>query len=338
MFNIFDDDAFSVARLTDAVNDISFVPGRIGELGIFETESVDTTKIALEKKGDILVLVPPTPRGGPGTTLDKERRDLRDIDVPHFEINDAVMAEEVQNVRAFGREQALETVLTKVARRLRTHVNSHSATEEFARLGAIKGIVTYADGSSLNLFNLFGATQETEINFDLANATPAEGALRKTCQQVHRQIADLLGGVPFRGIHAFCGNAFFDDLIAHKEVRESYKAFSDAVDLRQSYVSGGSSYGTFRFGGIVWENYRGKVGSVDFIETDKAHIFPVGAPGLFRTAYAPADYMETVNTMGRRLYSKQYRMQNDKGVHLDTQMNALQYCTRPKTLLKGRRA
>jgi hypothetical protein len=27
-------------------------------------------------------------------------------------------------------------------------------------------------------------------------------------------------------------------------------------------------------------------------------------PGLFRTYYAPADYIETVNTIGQRLYVK----------------------------------
>lgn len=337
MLDIFNEDAFSVTRLTDAINDISFVPGRIGQMGLFETDSVDTTSIAIEKKGDILILVPPTPRGGPGTTVDKEKRDLRSLIIPHFEINDAVMAEEVQNVRAFGREQALMTVMQKVGQRLRTHQNSHSATEEFARIGAIKGIVTYADGSSLNLFTEFGVTQEAEIDFDLDNATPDPGALRKTCAGVIRKIAGLLGGIPFSGVHAFCGDAFFDDLIAHKEVRESYLNWSAAQELRQSYVSGGQSFGAFPFGGIMWENYRGKVGNTDFIGTNQCHMFPTGVPGLFKSVYAPADYVETVNTMGRRLYAKQYRMPNDKGIHLDTQTNALQYCTRPKVLLKGKR-
>ena len=74
-----------------------------------------------------------------------------------------------------------------------------------------------------------------------------------------------------------------------------------------------------------------------FIDTNKTHIFPVGVPGLFRTVYAPADYVETVNTMGQRLYAKQYEMPNGKGVNLDVQMNNLEYCTRPKVLIKGKR-
>lgn len=337
MLDIFNNDAFSVTRLTDAINEISFVPGRIGQMGLFDVERVDTTTIAIEKKGDILSLVPPSPRGGPGTTLDKEKRDLRSLIIPHFEINDSIYAEEVQNVRAFGQEQALETVAMKVGQRLRTHQNSLSATEEFARIGAVKGIVTYADGQTLNLFQEFGVAQETEIDFDLDNASPAAGALRKKCASVIRQMAGLLGGVPFTGLHAFCGDAFFDDLIAHQEVRETYLNYQAAAELRQNYISAGQSFGAFPFGGIMWENYRGKVGNQDFIETDKCHIFPVGVPGLFKTVYAPADYEETVNTMGRRLYARQYPMPNGKGRYLDSQMNALQYCTRPKVLLKGKR-
>jgi hypothetical protein len=152
-------------------------------------------------------------------------------------------------------------------------------------------------------------------------------------------MAGILEGISFSGIHAFCGDAFFDDLIAHTEVRASYLQQQEASQLRTGYIDNGAggSYGSFNFGGITWENYRGKVGSTDFIHTDKCHLFPVGVPGLFRTYYAPADYVETVNTMGRRLYGKMYAMPNGKGVHYDVQMNALSICTRPKTLLLGKR-
>ena len=338
MLDIFNNDAFSTTSLTQSIVDISHVPSRIRELGLFETESVDTTSIAVEKKGDILALIPPTPRGAPGVTLDKEKRDIRSLIVPHFEINDAIYAEEVQNVRAFGQERALETVAQKVTNRLVTHARSHDATEEYGRMGAITGIVTYADGSTLDLFSEFGVTAEAEIDFDLDNATPADGILRKKCAGIIRQVSDILGGVPFTGLHAFVGDNFFDDLLAHKEVRETYKGWNEAQILRESYIGPNrSSYGIFEFGGIVFENYRGAVNGTAFIDTNKCQIFPVGVPGLFKTVYAPADYEETVNTMGMARYARQYGMPNGKGRHLDSQMNALQYCSRPKTLIKGKR-
>lgn len=338
MLDIFNSDAFGVVRMTQAINDIQFVPGRIGELGLFDTDQVDVTSVSIEKKGDILALIPPSQRGAPGTTLDKEKRDIRILSVPHFEVNDAVYAEEVQNVRAFGTDSQLESVISKVSNRLATHVRSFAATEEYARMGAVIGIVTYADGSTTNLFTEFGVSQISEIDFDLDNASAAEGALRKKCAGVTRTVSNELGGVPFTGLHAFCGDNFFDDLLSHKEVRETYKGWSEAQILRESYIGPNrSSYGVFEFGGIVWENYRGSVGGTSFVNTDKCHIFPLGVPGLFKSVYAPADYEETVNTLGERLYSRQYPMANGKGRHLDSQMNALQYCSRPRVLIKGRR-
>ncbi|WP_439871771.1 major capsid protein [Rhizobium leguminosarum] len=339
MLDIFKDDAFGVVPLTDAVNKLQFVPGRLGQLGIFTESAVAATSVAIEEKGGVLTLISPSARGAPGSTLDKVNRKLRNLAVPHFEINDAVMAEEVQGVRAWGQENAVESVQGKVIERLNDHNVAHSATQELARVGAYKGIVTYADGSTLNLYTAFEVDQHAEVDFDLDNAAPASGALRKKCAGVVRDIANALDGVPFFGAHAICGDAFFDDLIAHPEVVESYRGTPMAEVLRQGYVltSGQKIFGAFEFGGIIWENYRGTVGGTAYINTSKCHVAPLGAPGLFRTYYSPADYIETVNTLGQRLYVKQYEMANGKGVHLDSQMNNLEICTRPAALIQGKR-
>jgi hypothetical protein len=42
------------------------------------------------------------------------------------------------------------------------------------------------------------------------------------------------------------------------------------------------------------------VGTVDFTDASKAYFFPVGVPGLFRQYNAPADFVETANTIGLR--------------------------------------
>jgi hypothetical protein len=60
----------------------------------------------------------------------------------------------------------------------------------------------------------------------------------------------------------------------------------------------------------------------------------VGAD-IYRTKYAPADYNETVNTMGRKLYAKQAPMEFDKGIKLEVQTNTMSWCTRPKALVGG---
>lgn len=328
--DVFKADGFSVIQLTDAINKIPYVP--TGLAGLFSTTAITTTSVDIEEKEGTLVLIPPTPRGAPGNTIVKPKRTLRNISVPHFEVNDGIMADEVQNIRAFGSETEMETLQSKVSMRMQEHSQNFEVTAEYARIGAVKGIVTYADNTTLDLFSTFGVTQETEIDFDLDAASPVSGALRKACDGATRLIAKNLGGQPYAGARAEVGDNFWDDLIAHKEVRETYLYTQQAQELRN-----GTAYTEFNFGGITWRNYRGAVGATAFVHTDKAHIYPVGVPNLFRCVYAPADYNETVNTLGKRLYAKQYPMPNDKGVHLDVQMNALHYCTRPRALLKAKR-
>lgn len=338
--DVFNGDAFSVVSLTDAINKVPFVPGRAGTIAGWQEEGVPTTTIMLEEQDGELKLINPTPRGGPGSTGSESGRAARSLVVPHYQHDDFIAADSVQNVRAFGQSSQLEVLQDRVNTRLQQHVSwKLDPTLEYQRVGALKGVILNGDGSTLyNLFAEFGVTQETEVDFDLDNASPASGALRKACAGVVRKVAANLGGVQIGTVFALCGDAFFDDLLAHKEVVESYKGTPMASVLRDGYVlPNGTVYGVFEFGGIVWENYRGKVGAVDFIETDKCHIFPVGVPGLYRTIYAPADYEETVNTIGLPRYAKQYPSQNGKGRHLEVQMNALNYCTRPKVLMKGKR-
>lgn len=339
MLDIFNNSAFSVTSLTDVVNELKYRPSRIAELGLFQTSSVATTSVAIERIGDMLQLVRPSPRGAPGEVRDMPKRSIENLTIPHFQRDWHVYADEVQGIRALGSETNLKTVQQLVTEKMGANLADFDLTEEYSRLGAVTGIVTYADGTTLNLYNKFDVTPETEIAFNLSASSPVDGALRQQCTKVIRNMRAILGGVNFGSVHAFVGDDFFDDLLKHPEVRETYKGYSDAAILRDSYV--GRNRGSnpiFEFGGIVWENY-GAVQADDQvgIHTDKAQFFPIGVPGLFRTYYGPADYIETVNTLGKRLYSKQWRMQNDKGINGEMQSNALQICTRPKVLLKGRR-
>lgn len=342
MIDVFRNDAFSVTSLTDAIRETRVYPGRLGELGLFSSTSVATLTIAIERVGDLIQLVAPSPRGAPGEVRDMPKRSVTNLSIPHFQRDWSVMADEVQGVRDFGSEYAVKTVQGLVAEKITANIADLDLSDEYARLGAIQGVVTYKGGQALNLFSTFGIAQPDEIDFDLDNPSPVDGALRKKCTSVIRAVRKELGGVPFEYLHAFVGDNFFDDLLAHREVRETFKGWSEAQILRESYVGKNrSSNPMFEFGGVLWEN----LGAIDDagdgallgIETDKAKFVPVGVPALFRTYYAPADYTETVNTLGQRLYARQWDMPNGKGVNGETQTNVLHICTRPGALMRGKR-
>ena len=80
------------------------------------------------------------------------------------------------------------------------------------------------------------------------------------------------------------------------------------------------------------------LGTVDFTDARKAYFFPVGVPGLFRQYNAPADFVETANTIGLPRYAKQAADQQfARWVMLHVQSNPLPICTRPRVLIKGKR-
>ncbi|MEG3639286.1 major capsid protein [Magnetococcus sp. PR-3] len=333
--DVFNNNAFSMVSLTDAINKMPFVPGRIGQLGIFHEQGVSTTTVLIEEREGSLNLVETTARGAPAIQNSSNKRKARSLTVPHIALEDTILADEVQNLRAFGSESNLEGVQTVVNNRLEEMARKIDATLEHLRIGAIKGQILDADGSTVlyDLFTEFGVSQQGEVDFDLDNANPQAGAVKKKCHTIRRKIEDELGAQPYDHIHAICGPDFFDDLITHPEVSTAYERYMDGLFLRQ-----GQARGSFEYAGIIFEEYRGKVGSVEFHDPSKAHFFPVGVPGLFRQYNAPADFVETVNTIGLPRYAKQaVDQQFARWVMLHVQSNPLPICTRPRVLLKAKR-
>lgn len=333
--DVFSNSAFSVISLTDSINKIPFIPGRIGQLGIFTESGITTTSVMIEEREGSLNLIETTSRGAPAVQNQLNKRKARSFVVPHIALEDTILADEIQNVRAFGSESQLESIEQVIQFRLAEMAQKHDATLEHMRIGAIKGQILDADGATIlyDLFDEFGVSQHSEIDFDLDNATPTEGIIKKKCHDVRRKIEDELGAQPYQHVHALCGSAFFDYLITHIEVKEAYERYMDGLFLRQ-----GQARGSFEYAGIVFEEYRGKVGTVDYTDTNKAHFFPVGVPGLFRQYNAPADFVETANTIGLPRYAKQAVDQEfARWVKLHTQSNPLPICTRPRTLIKAKR-
>lgn len=340
MLDIFSGDAFAVTTLTEVLREIKYQPTLIGSLGLFQTKRIDTLMVGIEKAPEENeMILTALPRGGPGQTFGRNKRTMRNLTVPHFQVDDAVMADSVQGVRELGQTAATKRLVREIAERASEVSNNFfNRTEEFHRLKIItEGKLLDSDGAT-ELFDYaseFGETFPTAIEFDLAAAAPASGVLRNRCTGVHRSMAAALDGLPYTGIIGLCGDAFFDSLVAHTEVRETYLGWSAAANLRGAYGGNGqqATHGQFDWGDITWINYRG-AGAIS-INTENVHFVPRGVPGLFRTVYGPADYIETVNMLGQRLYAKQWRMDNGKGVNLEFQSNALHYVTKPRVLLNG---
>jgi len=322
MLDVFKDDAFSVISLTDAIIKRPYKPGRIGTLGLFRERGITTTTAVVEQKDGVLTLIQSSPRGGPASQLSGTRRSARAFVLPHLERDSTIMADEIQNVRAFGSENALESVQSIVNDRLTTLRAMHEVTLEHLRVGAIKGQILDADGSVLfDLFDEFGVAQQSVI-LDL------DGNIREQAVAIQRLIEGELGAEPVSSYRAFCGDDFFDALIGAASVTASLQ-YQESRLLRTDLRSG------FEYGGITWENYRGRVGSTEFIPSEQAFVVPEGTD-IFATYFAPADFMETVNTVGLPVYAKvatDPELQRWAKVH--SQSNPLALNLRPRAVVRA---
>lgn len=344
--NVFTQDAFSMQQLMAAVEKTPYQPMWLGQLAgglLFEPMPVRTTVVSIEEREGKLSIIQTSPRGAPLDQRQTEKRKMRNFNTSRIAKQDTITADEVQSIRQFGMETELMQVQSEVARRLSGPsglLRDVELTWENMRLGAVQGTVLDADGSTIyDWFTEFSITQDSEIDFDLDAASPASGVVRKKCNQVLRQMARAAKGAWIDGSSsavAICGDAFWDDLTAHKEVRETYLQTQQAADLRNDVAT---AWGTFRYGNITWTNYRGSDdASTIGVGTDKAKFFPLGAPGVFQVAWSPGEWFDVVNTPGRPVYPLIIPDRDRNAwVSLEVYSYPLYVCTRPGMLQRAKR-
>lgn len=325
--DIFNNDAFSLSQLSKAIVDIPRVATRIGDMGLFREYGINTTVMMIERKGASLALVPTAPRGGVAQPLSRTGRKLTPVAAVHLPQRDEILADVVQGIRAFGSETEVESVSRVVTERMNKMKTQIDLTIEYHRARGIMGQVLDADGSSVlwDYYSMFGFTQQV-IDFDLTNANTK---VKLKIQDLKRKMRTALGGRAFTGIGVLCSDTFFSDLTNHVSIEKAFELFQQNLYARTDQIDSDFTYLQCQF-----MQYSGGVGTNLFIPDGEAYAFPLGVTGMFETAYAPADYMETVNTNGLPYYAKQAMMKFDKGVDLETQSNPLHLNSLPEAVFK----
>ena len=332
--DIFPQSAFNTVSLTAAFQKIPYQPSLLGELGIFEPTPSRTRHIAIERRNGFLSLVPTSPIGGAVTQLNDDKRDIRDFRTVRLAKGFTIFAEELNGIREFGSETELMQVQEEVARRAGRVKNDMELTEENMRLGALRGVVYDADGSVIrNWYTEWGIAAPAVINFALDVATTD---VRQQCMSVIRAMARASQGAYTNAssIHALAGDQFYDALIGHPSVKQTYLNWNAATDLRQDLA-----FQAFTFGGITFHNYRGTDDqSTVTVPSADAFFFPVDAPGVFQVARGPAEFEPWVNSLGQESYALTIPDRDRQAwTKFEQYTYPLHICTRPEMLLTAKR-
>ena len=335
--DIFNGDAFSLTSLSQAVDNTEFKPELLGSLGIFTASPVRSKNVFVDQRDGELSLVQTSPRGAPVAELKRDTRKAVSFEVPRIAKGETIYAAEVATWRAFGSETEATVVATEYNRRMERIRRDIELTHENMRLGALQGKLLDADGSTIyNYFTEFGVTEAAATSFELDVATTD---VRGICNAIVRSMARSSKGAftSSTQVHALAGDAFYDALIAHPLVRDSYLGWAAAAELRQ-----GNAFQAFTFGGITFHNYRGSDDGDVGVATNDVKFFPVCAEGVFTHIMAPADeFMPYVGAPGQNVYSMNVRdaayTPNDRWVRNEQYSYPLFMCAKPNVLRKGTR-
>ena len=332
-------------KVVDLSSGINIIPNQWGlmqRLGLF-THQYNRTKT---------VLIPRTTEGEHvlqdrnwderNPSISGGAKDWLALPIPHFPVDDAITPNDVDgnidwaSVITGGTQ--LETIESKRAEKMERIRRAHALTLELARLQLIKNGTAYAPNGTINVnyYTEFGISR-TELPVDLTSTTvrpniALEGAIAHLQDGVMSSV-----GVATDFI-ALCSPSFFSALTNNPFVTEQYlytqRPQGDA--LLNGRLTAGSPldarYRTFDYAGILFIEVRGSINGVDYIEEDKAYMFPRGTDA-FETHFAPANRLSTVNQTALESYYFEYINEKDDIIEIMTETNFLNVLKRPELVV-----
>ena len=313
-------------ELDEAVTQKPNVPSRLLADAMWREKNLTPTAVMVEFIDGKVSLIPDRSRAdAPNQKAFGKDSIVRTFRVPHLALQTTIRADQIQDVRKAGTADALLSNAEVVADEIAEHRNSHDATIEHLMLGAVKGKIVDADGSTIiyDLFSEFGITEPTtSLQFSSATAD-----LGLTIEQTKRAMKKALKGDVASGCTVLCSPEFFDALVSHKSTKEAWLRYQDNVLAREN------TNGKFAWKGMTFEIYDYNIGATPMIEAGHAHAYLTGMRNGFVRYNAPGNMMPEANKLARAFYIDVENLEHKRGVSIYTEGNPLPMCLRPQTLM-----
>lgn len=311
-------DYFTRENLVRSLAKAPYIPGRLGELGLFEAVPLTSTTMAIEEgTTDAGKILQPISRGAPRSQTRLDKRKVHTFTTDSYGDEGAVYADEVLNARGAGTNGAAEILADRRDRLVAKLRRNMDLTMENLRMQKL-----LAPGSTE-----FGAADAAAV---IAVQTDATKMRQEIFNKIIKPIESALDGIQFNGVHVLCSDGYWADLIENKAIKDTFLNWQAAAELR------GETRQAFSYGGVMWERYRGT--STVKITDDTAVAFPTGAVDpSFWIGYAPNDTIESVGSgaLGQPYYMGSKPIadsQGTKGVEVSIAMHPKLVCGRPKAI------
>lgn len=322
---------FEVVDWTQEINVIPNQWGTIGQLGLFQEESVAEHVVVFEEITKDGALIVDRVRGDRAQVGKDAGRKLHTFAVPHFPYDDAITPQDLQGKRAYGSDsvETLEAVRVRKMERIR---QNHAWTLEYARAQAITQATVYSPSGTVsqNWNDEFGVNR-TSVDFVLG--TGATEVLDKI-NTVITTILENAQGAMVQGMVVLASPEFFSKLIAHASIKSAYQYYSSTQEpLRQRAGGAMAMHREFEHGGLRFIEMRDSYAGQRLIPTGKAYAVPTGTDA-FRTYFSPANRFGLVNTLGEQVYMFESADSKGTKIEIESESNFANALLRPSLVVE----
>lgn len=324
--------AYNAYELTDAIDVLPNLYGKINASGLFATQGVSSRTVRIDRRERQIRVLPLAELDGKPTAGQGSTQDAIFLEIPHIPHVETIKPQDIQDWLSFAQNPVRpKTLEESVAEKLQDIRDRYGITWEWMKLGALKGLITDGAGTTVyDLYEVFDIQQKT-VDFDLDNA---ECDVRSKTYEVARYMEENAKGEIVNGVHAEVSAEFFDKLTGHANVEKYYVNWANAAQL-----AGGDIRKGFAFGAMVFSEYTGSLpmangSSARLIAAGDGHAWPTGTRNVFKHYAGPANRLSIANMPGPDIYVSPKVLDHDKGMEFDCEGNPLPICTRPDLLVK----
>lgn len=324
-------------ELTDWTEELNIIPnswGTIGELGIFQEESVAEHSVTFEKITKDGALIVDRVRGDRSNVNKDYAREVHTFSVPHFPLSDYISPSDIVGKRAYGNPNEAESLAAVRSRKMERIARDHNWTLEAARAQALTLGTAYAPSGTVNQnwFTEFQKTQTT-VNFAFSTATTdVIGQIETTIASIQ----DNGGNISLSGVVVLCSPTWFAALIGHATTKTAYQYYASTQDPLRSRLSANGSavamHREFFYGGVRFLEMRDAYNGVQLIPTNTAVAVPTGTD-YFKTYFSPANRFFLTNTLGMRQYFFETPSMDGTEIKIDSESNFICALLRPELVI-----
>jgi hypothetical protein len=321
---------FTHEKMTEMIYGLPDKHRQIRALDLFLDVPIKSNTAIVEINKLLPTILPTKPWGYTGTV--NVPSEAKYIIVPCTSLNLALMPTNIVGVNLSGPGRESEHFKDMVEETLQQTKDAFDMTDEYRKAWALQGRVLDSDGTTelFNSYSEFGGTREP---FDFRLGDTSKDNIEMIIRKLQRHVEKNLMGETMTHLMVLVGPTFFDRLVNHPYVNKIY-----LLQAIEAAKLGTSLEASFKLEGVIFEEYRFSApnpdgtGTIQILPDDAGMAFPIGTRNTFKRFIAPADYLDTTETVGKRYYAHLEMMPDSRGISLCVQSNTLPICCRPNLL------